>query len=323
MTSHDTINLKNLDQIPTIRLASSSTREAAKAAGGTSRDFWNVPRSSLHTMPGFNVRIRTPAYVAHVRWLADQMKAEGFKQDKPLTCYVSKGDSGESLIFVTDGHSRLEGYDLATSEGADLGHIPIVISKEQQTQSIEDLTVGLVTSNSGRPLEPLEKAAVIKRLVNFRWSEGQIAARLGCTSQHVRDMLLLASADPQIRDMIARGDISPTTALSTMKQHGVKAVAVLTEAMCEAKAQGRQKATGRHLVDPMTRIARRHAPILLKTFKSIQNDPGFGNLAPETRSALDELLNQIAESEKSSSKKAAKKSPTEGGPTSQEALDLT
>jgi hypothetical protein len=224
---------------------------------------------------------------------------------------------------VTDGHSRLEAYDLASSEGADLGLIPIVISKEQQTQSIEDLTVGLVTSNSGRPLESLEKAAVFKRLVNFRWTERQIAARLGWTSQHVRDMLLLASADPQIRDMIARGDISPTTALSTMKQHGVKAVEVLTEAMSQAKAQGRQKATGRHMVDPMIRIARRHAPTLLKTFKSIQSDPGFLNLAPETRSALEELLNQIATSEKSSSKKAAKQLPAEGDPKGQETLDLT
>lgn len=305
-------NLSHLDQIPDIQLCSASTRRAAKdIAGGTSRDHWFVERSEIHVIEGFNVRIRNKAYHEYVRWLADQMKEVGFLVDKSLSCYASRGEDGEPKIFVTDGHTRLDAYDLATSEGCKLGPIPISLGKELQSQNQEDLTVRLVTTNSGRELSALEKAAVFKRLINFRWSEPQIAERLGVTVQHVENLLLLASAPASIRQMVANDEVSASLAIEMIRTHGIKAADRLSEGLEGARSVGKAKVTKQHLTDPSARYAKRQAPQLFSLVRSVRADPGFAALAPAVQETLSALLNQIEEAAK---KKAAKgNTATKGG----------
>ncbi|MFC7436259.1 ParB/RepB/Spo0J family partition protein [Hydrogenophaga bisanensis] len=317
------IDLSSLDQIPAVALISGSTRQAAKEAHGSSRDHWFVERQDIHLMPGFNVRIKNASYTQHVRWLADQMKEVGFRVDKSISCYASRDEDGKTRLYVADGHTRLEAYDLATSEGCDLGPIPIAIGKELQNQTIEDLTVGLVTSNSGRELTPLEKAAVLKRLINFRWSEADIAKRLGVTIQQVQNLLILASAPPEIRQMVASEEVSASTAIDAIRRFGGTAVAKLTAAVSHARSEGKGKATGKHLVDPVHRSAKRQAPALWNVAKVIQSDPGFSALSQVVQAQLVELLKSIetAGQKKSQSRKAdrgAQKTST----NSQQNLDL-
>ncbi|MBS3912850.1 MAG: hypothetical protein KGZ70_13785 [Hydrogenophaga sp.] len=287
------LDLAHLDQIPELTLISASSRQAAKNGGGSSRDHWFVDRSQIRVMDGFNVRIKNQSYAQYVRWLADQMKQVGFRVDKSLSCYAAKDAEGRPILYVTDGHTRLDAYDLATSEGCDLGQIPVALGQELQNQNIEDLTVGLVTTNSGRELTALEKAAVYKRLINFRWTEASIAERLGVTSQHVQNMLILASAPPQIRQMVANEEVSASMAIETIRTHGVEAVARLTAALEGARQAGQSKATKKHLVDPSHRAAKRQAPALLATIKHVQSDPGFPSLSQETQATLIRLLETI------------------------------
>lgn len=296
-------NLSHLDQIPDLQISSASTRTAAKEAGGASRDHWFVERSEIHVIEGFNVRIRNKSYTDYVRWLADQMKEVGFLVDKSLSCYASKGEGGEVKIYVTDGHTRLDAYDLATSEGAELGAIPISLGKELQSQNQEDLTVRLVTTNAGRELSALEKAAVYKRLINYRWSEADIAKRLGVTVQHVENLLLLAGASPSIRQMVANDEVSASLAIETLRAHGIKAAERLTEGLHGARSAGKAKVTKQHLTDPSSRFAKRQAPQLFSLVKSVKADPGFASLAPSVQETLSMLLKQI---EDAATKKAAK-----------------
>lgn len=303
-------NLHNLDQIPDLQLSSTSTRNAAKAAGGSSRDHWFVERDKIHVIDGFNVRVHNKAHKEYVRWLADQMKAVGFLVDKSLSCYASKDEGGNELIYVTDGHTRLEAYDLATSEGADLGPIPVSLGKELQSQNLEDLTVRLVTTNSGRELSSLEKAAVYKRLINFRWSEKDIATRLGVTTQHVENLLLLASAQPAIRQMVANDEVAASLAIEAIRSYGVKALARLKEGLEGAIKVGKAKVTKQHLVSPTDRFAKRQAPQLFSVAKSVFADPGFAKLSPQVRETLAELLGLIEEaSKKKTAKDVAKQAP--------------
>lgn len=322
-----TNNLSHLDQIPDLQISSASTRTAAKAAGATSRDHWFVERSAIHVIDGFNVRVRNKAHQDYVRWLADQMKEVGFLVDKSLSCYASKDGSGNELIYVTDGHTRLEAYDLATSEGAELGPIPVSLGKELQSQNLEDLTVRLVTTNTGRELSALEKAAVYKRLINYRWSEAEIAKRLSVTTQHVENLLLLASADPSIRQMVANEEVSASLAIETIRSHGVKAAERLALGLTGAKQAGKVKVTKQHLSDPSARYAKRQAPQLYAIAQSVRVDPGFESLAPATRETLTQLLQAITDAStkpagKSKSGGKSKKEDGQGTGDGQRPLQL-
>lgn len=113
--------------------------------------------------------------------------------------------------------------------------------------SLEDLTVGLVISNSGKPLTPYEVGLVCKRLVGYGWEEKQIGKKLCMTTQRVNDLLDLVGAPKAVRDLVADGTVSATQAINTIKQHGPEAGAKLQAGAAIAKAKGKKKATSKHI----------------------------------------------------------------------------
>ena len=219
---------------------------AVKAAmsGVKSSDLWKVPRDRIRVMPGFNIRVQNDDHKAQVRFIADSMKANGYFADKPLAGYVAKED-GENVLYVIDGHTRLEAVDLANSEGAEINEIPVV-TKPAGT-SMEDLTVALVVSNEGRHLSPYEVALVCKRLIGFGMEEADIARRIGKTRTYVSNLLLLASAPRALTTLVQEGKASATLAVETYKAHGKEAAKVLKEGLVQAQASGKTKVTGKHL----------------------------------------------------------------------------
>lgn len=223
-----------------------SVKIAMKEAGAGSSDLWKVPYEQLHVIPNFNARVRNAEYIAHVRSLADSMKAIGFKQDKPLSGYVAI-EGGKQTIYITDGHSRYEAAGIAISEGAEIVRIPIVIA--QSGASIEDLTAALVTSNNGRPLSPFETGVVCKRLIGFGFEVGEIAARLSLSEQYVNNLLSLMAAPIEIRQMVMRDEVSASVAIEVVGKHGEKALEVLTAAQERATSSGKGKVTAKH-IDP-------------------------------------------------------------------------
>ena len=61
------------------------------------------------------------------------------------------------------------------------------------------------------------------------------------------DLLTLVAAPKVVQDMIALGQVSSTLALHTINEHGSQAASVLKEAIKEAEATGKTKATGKHV----------------------------------------------------------------------------
>ena len=229
--------------------------------GVTSSDLWKVPRDRLHVAEGFNVRIHDAEYKAHIRTLADSMKANGYMQDKPLAGYVAASDDEHDRVIITDGHSRLAAYDLAVSEGMEPFDLPVV-TKPRGT-SMEDLTIALVTSNSGRQLSPYEIGVVCKRLVGYGMEPKAIAQRLGFTPVYVNGLLDLVAAPKALRDLVTEGKVSATLAVETLKKHGKEAAAVLTSGVKEAKAKGKDRVTKKHV---------RNATIKAKRAKAEQKE---------------------------------------------------
>lgn len=226
-------------------LVPGSVKAAMKEAGASSADLWMVPYDQLRVIDGFNVRVRTPDYIAHVKSIKDSIIANGFYRDKPLEGYVGKDEEGHNVIFITGGHTRHEAVGLAIAEGHEIDSVPVIVKPQGTSQ--EDLTVALVTGNTGRPLTPIETAIVIKRLIGFGMDEKTIAQRLGYGKQYVTDLLSLLAAPAAVRKLVESGKVSATLAISEIKKDPKQAAQKLTEAVEKVSAQGKTKVTKKAL----------------------------------------------------------------------------
>lgn len=209
-----------------------SIKKAASNSGFKSSDLWKAPVSSLRVVEGFNVRDKDDSYRERVEYICESIIANGYMDDKPIAGFVSE-ENGEHIVIVTDGHTRLEAVHLAISRGHDIQTVPVV-TKPRGT-SMEDLTIALVTSNSGEKLRPYEVAKVCKRLIGYGMSEADIAKRLMLTRAYVLDLLNLLAAPTAIREMVSGGKISATEATKTIKKHGKAAAEVIATAAKESK----------------------------------------------------------------------------------------
>lgn len=221
-------------------ITSGSIKTAMKDAGAKSADLWMVPIADIREADGFNVRTENEDRVARIAEIGESILANGFMRDKPLSGFVARED-GRDIIYVVDGYTRLAGAYYAIERGAEIDVLP-VITKPAGT-NIEDLTVGLVVSNSGTPLTPIEKAAVCKRLVSYGMEEKVIAKRLGMTVGYVRDLLMLIAAPRDVRKLVEVGSVSASNATHAIRKHGEKAAAVINTGLDAAKAAGKNKAT--------------------------------------------------------------------------------
>lgn len=216
-------------------ITTGNTKAAMSAVGAKSNELYMVPVSAIKVLDNFNVRVHNKAYEAHIEELKASILANGFMRDRALSGYVAK-QAGENVIYVVDGHSRLEAVKRAIAEGAEITSLP-VITKPAGT-SAEDLLVGLVVSNSGKPLSPMEKAAVAKRLTNFGMDDKAIATRFGVTAGYIKDLLMLMGAPKKIRDLVEAGKVSAANAVAAMKKHGDGAAEYLEDAAEEVAESG-------------------------------------------------------------------------------------
>jgi ParB family chromosome partitioning protein len=293
---------------PDFALVAGSIKGAMKQAGAGSRDLWVVPRDQIRVIEGFNVRVRNQALKDHIRFLADSMKVVGCKSEHPLSGYVAR-DGGESFVYIFDGHCRLEAFDLAVSEGAELESLTVVVGS--QACDMEDLTVNLDSSNSGKPLEPLERAAVCKRLVLFGLGESRVAERLGLGVPYVLDLLLLIGSPKEVRAMVASDQVSSSTAIAALKEHGNKALEKLTEALARAQGLGKAKVTQRFMADPSLKVIKKTAGDLYGVVQEIKGDPSYSALSEDLRTKLDSLLESISQAQAKAAAKSGKADDSE------------
>ncbi|KUZ66841.1 hypothetical protein WI36_24035 [Burkholderia ubonensis] len=223
----------------------SGNREVIRSVATGRPDAYMIPIGIVRIREGFNdARKADPDYPAHVREIADSMKANGWLRHKPLVGVITP----EGLAVPSDGHSRYEAALLANSEGAGIEQIPFM--PEQKGTNEDDRIFGLILNNNGRRLTPMGEAIVIKQLIGRGIAEKEIARRTGYSITKVQNALTLIAAPTQIRDMVSAGEVSATTAIKTIKEHGAQAVGQLQEAKETAAAAGKTRVTGKHLGEP-------------------------------------------------------------------------
>jgi len=205
-------------------------------------DGYLVKLDAIKTREGFNhPRHSDPDYPAHVRELADSIKANGFYRHKPLTVFAA----ADGFLYPSDGHSRFAAVLLANEEGAGIESVPVVNETKGTTE--EDRIVGLITNNNGKRLTPYGEGLVIKQLIGRGLDEKEIARRLGFATSKVSNLLDLVAAPREIVAMVTEGSVSATTAIKAIKQKGAGAVEHLQEGVRVAKAAGKTKASAKHM----------------------------------------------------------------------------
>ena len=211
-----------------------------KEIDGKSRDLWYVKPGDVHVIPGLNPRVQDQAYFDGVQALAEDMVANGYYADKPLTGFITNIE-GKDVIALADGHRRHAAAQLAIKMGAPIEHVPLVL--KDRSQSMEDITKSLLHSNEGVPFTVFEKAVIAKRFKMFGWDDARIAKEMRCTPAFVGQLHTLSSSPQAIQELVKAGTVSATHAIEMIKTHGGKATEVLTESVSKAKAKGKKKAT--------------------------------------------------------------------------------
>jgi ParB/RepB/Spo0J family partition protein len=251
---------------------------------GTKSDFYKIDPRKLQVDPGYNIRdLETPDAKAKLLDLARSIASEGVKQ--PLVVRL-KGDD----VFVVAGHRRRAATLIAIDElGAEIAAIPCIA--EPKGTSEADRCADLITSNSGEPLTPLEIAAVVKRLTGFGWEPENIAKRLGWASkQTVENYLTLLSAPQDVQDMVRKGELSATTALMGVRQHGAEVSEVIAKAKRQANSEGKSRVTTAHVKASTGEFqaSAGNIKVMIGALELIAKD-GDGDAAEIARDALEKI----------------------------------
>lgn len=264
-----------------------------KESSRRSDSTYFVDPRKLEVDPAYNIRVRTPDYLAYIRQLADDMKAHGYDPAQPVSAIVASRD-GEDVLIIRAGNTRREAALLAISEGADFEMIPVII--RPKTDNDIDQTVDLVRSNNGRPLTTYELAIVVKRLVNKELNDAEIGRLLGLTPTYVAGLTLLASVPNKLAMLVVESKVSAAMVIDLVRQHGnQKALEIVTASLAKASAQGKAKVTPKLLPGAAFRKAiKSKAPALLETAELVRNDPAYAGLSPETQTRLNALLDELA-----------------------------
>ena len=275
-------------------LVAGSVKGAMKAIEAGSRDLWQVDPRKLRVIEGFNPRVMTDAYIAHIRSIADSIKAEGYYQDEPMAGYVAVVD-GETVVYIYSGHTRLQATLLAISEGVEIPRVPVVVS--QVGLSMEDMTVALIRGNDGKTLTYYESAVVCKRLVKYGFTLEEIARRTGIALPLVKNRLSLMAAPLKLRELVANEVISATHAIEMIAEHGDKALEKIESAQSAVNSEGKVRvtktATAKAGVFERAKFVKKVAPKLYEAAGAVRDDPGYASLSDETRQLIEGLLAEI------------------------------
>lgn len=218
--------------------------EGIKGVAVGRSDTYRLAPADIHVKDGWNCRTENfnpddPEDLALARSIAEV----GVKTN--ITVYWENGNA-----FVSDGHRRYFATHYAIEHlGADIKSVPV--QTEDRYASEAERVFSQIVRNSGKPLRPIEQARVFKRLVDLGWTETDIARKSGLTRQWVVDLLNLQAAPETVQKLVREGAVSATLALSALKQNAGDATAAaenLTQAVSTAVAQGKTRATAKHMV---------------------------------------------------------------------------
>lgn len=166
----------------------------------------------------------------------DQFKAS-IRAGATIPPIYVRVDSG--VIVLVDGEHRWIAVCELIAEGLEIPSMAAI----QFRGSDADRIAHLLTSAQGKPLTPLESGLQYLKLLRLQWDAKQIAARIGRSTTHVDQCIVLAESNTDVQEHVRNGDVSGTTAAKIVRKHGSGAGAVIKDKLTEAKAAGKTRVT--------------------------------------------------------------------------------
>jgi len=302
-------NLEQLEATFDAKIIPGVLKEAMKEAGASSGDLWKLPFDQLRIIDGFNLRVHNAQYTAKIEEYAETLFNEGWFAHKPMSGLVQRDEAtGQSQVFIFDGHTRLLSIPLANHRLAAAGRplisevtVIAVPSKKNGKEpiSMADLTVAMVQGNKSNPHSAYEYAIACKRLADDGAPTAEIARRLGLSGEWVKSLLLLMSAPKELRARVADEALTVTLAVQLLKEHGSDdAAEMVEEAATEKEVQGLPvKLTRKNIKpnSPFIKAVKRSAPAMYTALESVKKDPAFAKLNAATREKLLEIMAALDE----------------------------
>lgn len=226
-------------------------------------DVFHLERKRLAIRDGFNIRTD----YGDIEGYARAIRASGVK--RPVHGHKNAQDE----FIVTEGHRTLKAFDLALKKideeirlarvdedkakvkeltelkKANLTLVPVM--SEPQGYSDKDRTFDMLTMNDGKPLTILEEATGYQRLMKeHQVSEAEIIRVTGKSITAFQNcMMLMNEGAPAVHDAVRDGWMASTLAIELVRKvkDKQKQVEFVKLAIEKARAEGKSKATAKHL----------------------------------------------------------------------------
>lgn len=215
-------------------LGSFKAQAANSAETGVKKtDLYRVPPDKLQEEAGFNERDYDDPEVE------EQIKGfeEAYFNGTYVPPLVVRIDPTSGVIYLVDGHQRLRGAKRAIARGAPIEHLDCLPFRGGNDERI----LLMLTSAQGLKLKPLGVANSYLRLHRMGKTVAEIAKSINRSGTHVESMLVLATANMDVREMVRAGTVTATSAIEAVREHGEQAGPFLAKKLQEANAQGKRK----------------------------------------------------------------------------------
>lgn len=201
-----------------------AVKEILRAAGGSVAEKLLIPPGLIDIEPGFNIRIPGPDLDTHIEWLMGRIRVKGFDPTQPIS--VSRR---EDRFVVRNGHCRIMAVHRLVEAGEQIVTIPALL--EPQGTNEVDRAYDIGNQNGGKPITDLEYGGLVKRQRNNGQTDAQILEGFGKSRVWLARVLDLAGAPLDVREAVARKEISATEAVKVVRRNGNAAGSVISKAV--------------------------------------------------------------------------------------------
>lgn len=168
-------------------------------------DLFHVPFTKVKVTTEENIRRRYPR--EDLVDLAEDIKENGVLLN--LSGWKQK-EEGVEVYYAGDGFRRYFACELLYKEQGIEISMPFRL-KDKKEFNIEQRTLLMLsTGANSKPLDPVEQAEGIGRLLNWGSTPAKLAKKLGKSTTYINNMKLLYSAPERLKDMVYDKVISAT-----------------------------------------------------------------------------------------------------------------
>lgn len=201
-------------------------------------DGFRARLADIKIVEGFNERHQDDEVREHIAGIAGAIAAR--LPIQPIEVWV---DPETGALELVDGHCRHAGYCLYAEANQEFDGW-VSVTKFEGTAAQRKARI--VTSNTQLKLKPVELGRVYLSLRDDHgMSRQEIATEVGRSLAHIDQMILLASAKPEVIAAVESGTISATEAVKLARDHGDQAPEELERRVEAAKETGKGKVTAK------------------------------------------------------------------------------